>query len=154
MRRKLLFVLSAVLLAATVRCQGDDRAGAVFQPGEFLRYRVKWTFFRLGTLTIRTERDSTSSDGSDYKVVMKVESNPALQFLWIQETNESHMDSTEISTCRFVALHRNGDDLVEVRQRYDRPTQTAYASKIDRNTGRVLVSETIAHAPRFVDGSA
>ncbi len=154
MKRNLVLLLCTLSLWAVARCEDNGRARAVFQPGETLRYKVKWTFLRLGTLTLSTERDTTSSDGSAFKVVLKVESNPDLRFIWIQEINESHMDTVEISTRHFVARHRNGDDLVEIRQRYDQARKTAFASIVDMNTGRELGCDTIQQAPPFVDGAA
>lgn len=154
MKRSLLLLLCTISFWPVSRCEENGRARAIFQPGETLRYKVKWTFLRLGTITLWTEKDTTSTDGSDFKVVLKVESNPDLRFIWIQEINESHVDAAEISTRHFVARHRNGDDLLEIRQRYDPATRTAFASMVDMNTGRELGSDTIQHAPPFVDGPA
>ncbi len=154
MKRELLLTLCMLTLGAGVRGQDNGPAGRVFQPGETLRYRVKWTFLRLGTLTLRSERDTSSADGSDIKLVMQVESNPDLRFVWIQEYNESHVDSKSLCTRRYLARHRNGDDLSEIRQQYDQSTQTARSSEVDMNTGKVLISSTFENAPAFVEGPA
>ncbi len=152
MKRVLLLTFCLISLGAAVRSQDNGCVGGVFQPGEILRYRVSWTLFRLGTLTLRAERDTTSTDGSDLKLIMQVESNPDLRFIWIQEYNESHVDSKSISTRHFLARHRSGDELTEIRQQYDPATQTARASEVNMNTGAVLISTTTENAPPFVEG--
>ncbi len=154
MKRELLLTLCMLALGAEVRSQDSGLARGVFQPGEILRYRVKWTFLRLGTLTLRSERDTSSTDGSDFKLVLQVESNPDLRFLWVQEYNESHVDSKSLCTRHFLARHRNGDDLSEIRQLYDQKTQTARSSEVDMNTGKVLLSTAFENVPPFVDGAA
>jgi hypothetical protein len=154
MQRVLLLTLCVLSLGGAIRSQDIGPVRGVFQPGEMLRYRVRWTFFRLGTLTLRADRDTSSADGSDVRLIMQVESNPDLPFLRIQEYNESHVDSKAICTRHFLARHQNGNDLLEIRQQYDQRTQTARASEADLNTDSVIVSNTIEHAPCFVDGPA
>ena len=154
MNRPILLILCALFIA-TAAFGGDNcRAVAVFQAGETLQYSVKWKFFRLGTLTLRTDSDSTSSDINAIRVRLDVMSNPALQFVWIRETNECHMETVGITTRRFLARHRNGDDLVEIRPYYDQAARTAFFKKTDLNSGQVLESDTIFNTPPFVEGSA
>ncbi len=154
MKRELLLTLCMLALGTEVRSQDNGLAGRVFQPGEVLRYRVKWTFLRLGTLTLRSERDTSSADGSGFKLIMQIESNPDLRFLWIQEYNESHVDPGSLCTRHLLARHRNGDDLSEIREQYDQSTHTARSSEVDMNSGNVLISTTLANAPAFVDGAS
>jgi len=150
-----LALLLALLAFATPALGGEHIApGGVFQPGETLRYSVTWKFLRLGTLSIRTERDTTSSDGSEFTVIMKVESNPTLQFLWIREVNEAHIEASSVTSRHFLARHRNGDDLVEIRHQFDPATRTAITSLTDMNMGKLLRCDTVYNATPYVDGAS
>ena len=124
----------------------------VFQHGEELRYKVKWNFLRLGTITIRTLHDSTCTRPEEYKIIMKVESNPDLHFVWIREFNESLLDTRKLISLRFHALHRNGDDLLRIQQGYDTTCRVATFELSDLNTHTVLRSDTLREVSPFVEG--
>ncbi len=144
----------SVLLGEVLSAGQPGHAVAVFQPGEELQYKVKWQFIRLGTLTLRTDSDSALPEGRRYRITLSVESNPQLQFVWIRESNVSWMNAVDLSTDSFLGRHRNGEDIVEVRQRYDPQTRTAFCSKKDLNAGTMLYQDTLPNSPRFVDGAA
>jgi hypothetical protein len=134
-------------------CAGQtSRALDVFRPGEELRYAVKWQFIRLGTIVVRTEVDPLEQTGKVYTVRMNIESNPSLQFIWIREMTESHMDASELNSIRFLGRYRNGDDLTEVREGYDAATRTGTYRKSDMCSGRIIRDTTFRDVPRFVEG--
>jgi hypothetical protein len=144
---------AALLMFLSCLCSAQSgRARDVFQPGEELRYAVKWQFIRLGTITVRTDHDPEDPAGAVYTVHMNVESNPALQFIWIREVTESHMDVSELNSLRFLGRYRNGDDLTEVRESYDVASRTGFYRRSDMNAGRVLLDTSFRDVPRFVEG--
>lgn len=152
MKRLLLCGMMGLALSVLARAEEPTLTNAVFQPGEELRYKVKWHFLRLGTLTIRTYRDKYCLSSSDFKVTMEVESNPLLGFIWIREWNESLMDALTLSSQRFHGKHRNGDSYVEIFQTYDRQHRTAICTELDGNTGSVVSSDTLTNVDGYVEG--
>lgn len=152
MRRVLLFGLMVLALRALAQDGKETRGSKVFQCGEDLRYKVKWNFVRLGTVTIRTLRDSTCTGPNDFKLVLIVESNPYLGFIWIYDWNASLMDANALFAKSFHARHRNGDDCVEIRHVYDKMTRKALFSQVDGNSGKTLNDDTLTDVNPFVDG--
>ncbi len=99
-------ILFLLVITCPVKAQQASTRNSVFQAREELRYKVKWSFFRVGTIIVRTERDSSSSDPSLYKLVMIVESNPNLFFLSkIHEYNESQVNAMSVMSKIFRAKH-------------------------------------------------
>jgi hypothetical protein len=152
MKRMMVWGLIMLALSAPVRAEGPTAVNRVFQPGEELRYKVKWKFLRLGTLTIRTLRDNACQGPGDFKIVMVVESNPDLGFIWIREWNESLMDAMALCSKTFRGKYRNGDAYVEIRQAYDQRQRTAIYTEIDGNSGAPLSTDTLLNADPYVEG--
>ncbi len=152
MQKVIALVLCALLAGPRALSGQPGQATGVFQSGEELQYKVKWNFVRLGTIKIRTVTDSSVSDRSQYTIIMTVASNPVLQFIWIRERNESHMNALELYSAKFFGQYCNGEDRSEVSQRYDTATHTAFYRKSDPNSGRVLLDDTFHNAPPFVEG--
>ena len=152
MKRMMLCGLMMMALSGPASAGEPTLFNRVFQPGEELRYKAKWKFIRLGTVIVRTLRDHNSEDPQDFKVVMQVESNPDLAFLWIREWNESLMDPATLSSKRFRGKHRNGDSYVDIRQSYDRQRRTAVYTESDGNTGTIVSSDTLNNVDSYVEG--
>jgi hypothetical protein len=149
---KRIMLCGLMMLALSGPARAEEPANRVFQPGEELRYKVKWNFLRLGTLTVRTTRDSNCERPGDFKVVMIVESNPDLGFIWIREWNESLMDGMALCSKRFIGRHRNGDSYVEIRQAHNKEQRTAIYTEIDGNSGTLLSSDTLRDVDWYVEG--
>lgn len=140
-----------VLLAVATICsaqQGKVCSG-MLQAGEELRYKVKWNFLRLGTITIRAER--VSGDTNLRKLTMQVDSNPALVFVRIREYNESVVDPTTMMSQRFLGVHNNSDEHVEIRSFYLAPGRVLYLL-VDSETGKPLRADTLENVPEHVEG--
>jgi hypothetical protein len=135
-----------------VRAQDSAYVNPVFQVGEELQYKVKWKFIRLGTITFRTLRDSTCGKSTDYKILMTVESNPDISFVWIREHNESVIDVGTLMTKRYEGMHRNGDDLFRIYESYDKAERVAIYSCTDMNTRAILKADTLKNVDPFVEG--
>jgi hypothetical protein len=150
--RVLCICLFAVLAHSAGVAQAPPKG--FLQEGEVLQYRVKWNFFRLGTITIRTLRDTSSSDSSLFRLQMVVESNPDLAFVSIREFNESLVQSTALRSIRFRAEHRNGDDVREIVYAYDSAAHTMRYVETDGASGRVAAAETLRNVPPYVEGAS
>ena len=131
---------------------GSTPAPHVVQAGEELRYKVRWNFFRLGTIILRTSQDSSCHSPSDFKVSMTVESNPDLPFLWIREYNESLFDGLQLTSKGFRARHRNGDDCYAVDQTHYSGQRKTVCTRTDLNSGTILRVDTIHNVDKYVEG--
>jgi hypothetical protein len=149
-------VLIACMLSLTVaaRCAEPGRSQTVYQPGEELRYSVKWKFFRLGTVTMRAERDTIQSATGRVKLTMIVESNPDVSFIELRELNESLVMPPEGFALDFYARHQDGDDIREARQHYEPTKRMATYTLTDMVKNIILQKDTSANVPPFVEGSA
>ena len=152
MKRIVLCGLIMLVLSGPARTGEPAPVNRVFQPGEELRYKVKWNFLRLGTLTVRTTRDNNCKGPGEFKLVMIVESNPDLGFIWIREWNESLMDGMTLGSKQFLGKHRNGDSYVEIRQAYNKEQRTAVYTEIDGNLGTLRSSDTLRNVDSYVEG--
>lgn len=61
-----------------------------FKAGEVLRYKVKWTFIRLGTVVIR-QLPADSTDTTAFLLEMSVHSAPALPFINVNFLNSTYL---------------------------------------------------------------
>ncbi|HQI40362.1 MAG: hypothetical protein B6D44_08705 [Ignavibacteriales bacterium UTCHB2] len=139
-----------VLLFSAGYTQNEKINYNVFQPGETLIYKVKWTFIRLGTITIKTE----SIDGnSDYvKISMLVESSPGLFFINIKEYNESIVDVRNCMSVSYYGDFINGSEKTKIFTSYNQTTGTASVKIIDDVNKKEIFSDTIYNSPRYVEG--
>jgi len=152
MRRIAIVLVSLLSIGAAARCQESFIGAKVFVPGEELRYKVKWTFFRLGTVTLKTVIDSSCHGANEIKLVMTVESNPDLSFVWIREFNESVVDESTSLSKRFHARHRNGETYLELWHEFDQSLRRATWRMVDKNTGAQLQADTLSGVPSYVEG--
>ena len=152
MKCSVMHVLLFIILPTAAQGQPLSPISPVFQSGEELRYKVKWNFFRLGTITIRTLHASMCTELEDYKIHMIVESNPDLSFIWIREFNESIMDARSLFSRGFRGDHRNGNDLCQIQQSYDRERRIATSVIRDLNSGAVLRADTLRDVDPYVEG--
>ena len=146
--------LSLLLILAAVSVRGGEPDGfvRVSQPGETLRYKVKWHFVRLGTITIRTFRDSTCGSPTEYRVAMIVESNPDLSFVAIREYNESFMKAGVAGSQGFRGKHFDGDACTVIRRDYDENGRTVVSCVRDGRTGGVVRLDTLRGVSTYLEG--
>ena len=88
------YFLATVLVICITGEASSQTLSAVRRPfaaGEVLHYKVKWSFLRLGTVTIRQAR----ADSSRYLVQMLVQSSPSLPFIDVRFLNQTYL--TEVS---------------------------------------------------------
>jgi hypothetical protein len=152
MKRSLILLLTILAINSSSRGDGPVSAGNVFREGEILRYKVKWSFFRLGTVTLKTVRDTSCHAQGDFKIVMTVESNPDLSFIWIREFNECVVDTRSLDSKFFHARHRKGEEYTEIWHIVDASRHCTYYRVTDRNSGAVLAADTLRGVESFVEG--
>ncbi|MDT3695051.1 MAG: DUF3108 domain-containing protein [Ignavibacterium sp.] len=122
----------------------------IFYPSETLVYKVKWTFLRIGTITIKTIPYEGNADC--IKVSMLVESNPSIPFVDIREYNESVIDRESLMSNSFYGFYRNGSDEVKYTTEYDKESKTSVSKVFDVTNHRLIDSVKINKCPRYLDG--
>jgi hypothetical protein len=139
-------------IAASVAVAQDPRLVSILQDGEELRYKVRWSIFRLGTLTIRTEAVDTADSAPLYRVSMLVESNPSIPFVDLTEFNACLVDNRQVMSRKFVANWRDGKKRILIESAYDPTTRTMAYSEQDGQTGRVLKRAEQTDVDPYVHG--
>ncbi|HCY76714.1 MAG TPA: hypothetical protein DHV28_12410 [Ignavibacteriales bacterium] len=144
----LLFVF--VFNVSSVYSQNTVGTSKVFYSGETLVYKVKWTFIRIGTITIKT---NLNEDNPDYiKVSMLVESNPSIPFLNIKEYNETVIDRQTFMSNSYYGYYENGGDGTKYYTKYNEDSKSAIWKVYDVTNHRLTDSTTIYNCVRYVDG--
>jgi hypothetical protein len=151
-KRSLILLLTAMALHTPLRAQDPVFVGNVVREGEVLQYKVKWTLFRLGTVTLKTMRDSSCHNHGEIKIIMTVESNPDLSFVWIREFNECVVDTRTLNSRVFHARHRNGEAYTEIWHIVDSSRHCTFYRVKDKNTGADLMVDTLRGVDSFVEG--
>lgn len=90
------FLLLLVILNPALIAQENDHL-VVFEDGEELRYRVSWTFIRLGTVVIRQRM----VDAERYTISLEAESDPRLPFIDVYFVNESIISTHPVKSLEF-----------------------------------------------------
>jgi hypothetical protein len=126
----------------------------VFEPGEELRYAVRWKFVRLGTMVVRTVRDSSCRTPEETRVTMAVASNPDISIIAIREWNESIINTVSLSSVRFRGKHTNGDETVLISQTYDPASRLMTHVVTDASTLRQVRADTLRDCEPYVEGPA
>lgn len=122
----------------------------VFVAGEILKYKVKWAFLRIGTITIKTIQDP---DNPDYiKVTMIVESNPDLPFINVKEYNETMIDLKNCMSVSYYGDHKNGDERIKIYSSYKEENGVSVFKMVDDVKKKEIKSDTIYNSPRYVEG--
>lgn len=87
-----------------------------FHAGERLQYKVKWLFFRLGTIIVTT--DSIPGDQANYKVSLLLDSNPDLFFISIHSKYEGIVGLHPVRCMSFLGKEKDGDDTLVTTYTY------------------------------------
>ena len=124
----------------------------VLQDGEILQYKVKWAFFRLGTITVRTNYIQTDSANGAFKISMKIVSNPHLPFISIDEINESLINISDGMSKSFYGRYIGGSGDYEIECNYRRDKRESVY--IERNclTNAYSRIEIIRDIDPYLDG--
>jgi hypothetical protein len=152
MRR--LFAIGIVSLALGCDAAGGEppRFSSTVAPGEELRYKVKWNFLRLGTVTLRVFLDSSCSGGAYFKTTFLVESNPDLGVLAIRDYNESLVDGSTLRCQQYTGKQWNGDSYKEMSYRFHPSEGQVVCSSRSTASATVTRVDTVTAPEGFVEG--
>ena len=146
----LVFMVTALLLAAPppARCETNP----ILQNGEELVYKVKFGFVRLGTAIVKTERDATSGDVNQYKIIITLDSSPSVPFITMHEYNVSVVDAIKLMSKSFYGLHDNSGTKTEVQFHYDDAARRCFFFRKDVATGVKKDELVLEDCPPYLEG--
>ncbi len=135
MKEKMMKYLNTVVLLLAVLVSsvwGLNRATVrqanVFNIGEELIYKVKWSFIRVGTLRLVNE-GLQEIDGKEYfKLKIYIDSAKNIPFVTIHDVYESYVDSNAVPRL-FYAYEGKGDHTIK----------TTYDFRFDQKSVHVIV---------------
>lgn len=91
---------------------------AVFRGGERLQYKVKWLFFRLGTIVVTTE--ALANDSSRFRVLLTLDSSPGLFFISLHNRYEGIVSVSPLRSEGLEARESAGDDTLVTTYTFDK----------------------------------
>ncbi|MEX1140161.1 MAG: DUF3108 domain-containing protein [Bacteroidota bacterium] len=145
-----LFVfLSGFFLPSSVVHQESE---GVFLTGERLEYKVKWLFFRLGTITVTTNR--VPDTPGIFRTSITLDSNPDLFFISIHNRYEALVNSDPVRCEEFRSLEIDGDDTLLTSYTFDESTRRVHMWQSVLPADSVLREEIKDSVDRFYDGAS
>lgn len=143
-------VLSAGTIASAQQ-EPQPNLGA-FHPGERLQYKVKWLFFRLGTITFTT--DTIPGDLSRYKVSLTLDSNPDVFFISIHSRYEGIVGLQPVQCLSFLGWEKEGDDTLVTTYTYIDSLKRVIMEQRRMPVDTVVKSMVGDSINRFFDGAS
>lgn len=130
----------------------QESLAGVFQSGERLEYKVKWLFFRLGTIVVTTNRVAGSADL--FRTSITLDSNPDLFFISIHNRYEALVNSNPVRCEKFRSLEIDGDDTLVTSYTFDVSTRRVHMWQSVLPADTVLREEVKDSVDRFYDGAS
>ncbi len=125
---------------------------AVFQPGERLQYKVKWLFFRIGTIVVET--DSVPDAPGRVKTTISLDSNPDIFFISIHNHYVAIVNSNPVRCEQLRSTERQGNDtLITTYEFVDSLEQILMEQRIFP-ADTVVKAEILDSVDRFFDGTS
>jgi hypothetical protein len=143
-----------ILLACPMLAQDGSGIPSVLQSGEELQYKVKWSFFRIGTIVIRTVRDTSWLDSSLYRMTMSIESSDGLPFVNVHDQNESLINAADAMSRAYSGKQGKGDDCDEIHFQYDEVHQRVFYFEKYPDKDKPVRESIIECVPPFLDGGS
>ena len=124
--------LWSVLLFASIDAspaQSRGREQTPFKDGKILRYKVNWSFIRLGTVVI--EQLADSSEEHSFQLRMTVKSTPSLPFINLDFVNRTLLSFERQSVSEETVM--SGEDRKNITvYRYDSKRRQVYVEETEQ----------------------
>lgn len=124
----------------------------VFVSGERLEYKVKWLFFRLGTIVVTTNKVADSP--GFFRTSITLDSNPDLFFISIHNRYEALVNSNPVRCEEFRSLEVDGDDTLVTSYTFDESRGQIHMWQSVLPADTVLREEVKDSVDRFYDGAS
>ncbi len=129
----------------------SQNPGGVFVSGERLEYKVKWLFFRLGTIVVTTDRLPGAAD--IFRTSITLDSNPNLFFISIHNRYEALVNSNPVRCEVFRSLEIDGDDTLVTSYTFDQALRRVHMLQ-SLLPDSILREEIKDSVDRFYDGAS
>ena len=113
-----IFACTVLLTIGIFSAYAQEQGIPIYCDGEYLQYKVSWSFIRLGTITIRCQR-AEGFDGDHYWLHMDVKSAPMLPFINIDEHNQTLIEAGDGMSRIFRATHTRDGEGLEIQCIYE-----------------------------------
>jgi len=123
-----------------------------FHPGERLQYKVKWLFFRLGTIVVTT--DTIPGDMGRFKVSLSLDSNPDIFFVNIHSRYEGIVGLHPIRCESFRGFEKNGNDTLVTTYTFIDSLKRVVMEQRLMPIDTVVKSQVADTIDRFFDGAS
>jgi hypothetical protein len=144
----------ALLLMLTIYISGQDfqLIKAETKLEEKFIYRVGWSIFKLGTITLITE--NIVSYPGFVKITMDIKSAPLLPFIDIDEHNVAIMRAADGMTFFYYGTQKKDGKIVEsVSRYYESGNYSLYEMK-DCQTGKLIRRDTLRYPAPYLVGTS
>ncbi|MFZ0390758.1 MAG: DUF3108 domain-containing protein [Calditrichia bacterium] len=119
---KLLIIVFAVFMLAfgwnSGLTQTTDFSKQVYNSGEELTYKVKWTFIRVGTLRLLNEGPRYYEGKEYFKIQLTLDSAPGVPFITLHDVYECYVDSNSVPAT-FFAWEKKDDHTIRTIYRFN-----------------------------------
>lgn len=142
-------LVAAALAVVSARTEGTAARSTTADVKEDLTYEVRWAWFRLGTVRVRTWSDGSAR--------ADIDSYPSVPFVDLHSIHRSRMDPLEYSLFS-SALEKRDQDWWGMEYLHDRASKQVVVQEIlladpDSTPYRRTTKDTIQlTSPSFVDG--
>lgn len=116
MKKTILFL--CVLIGIMFAQNNTGMETGVFQPHEYLQYKVKYMFLRVGTLRILNFGNVEKYGHQGHYLKIFIDSNPSVPFVTVHDTYETIVDD-EARPIYFLALENQGDYILKTIYDFD-----------------------------------
>jgi len=123
-----------------------------FYPGERLQYKVKWLFFRLGTIIVTT--DTIPGDMGRFKVSLMLDSNPDVFFISIHSKYEGIVGLHPVRCESFKGFEKAGNDTVVTTYTFIDSLRRVVMEQRLMPIDTVVKSQVTDTVDRFFDGAS
>jgi len=130
----------------------DQNAPGVFLSGERLEYKVKWFFFRLGTIVVTTDRLPGASE--IFRTSITLDSNPDLFFISIHNRYEALVNSNPVRCEAFRSLEIDGEDTLVTSYTFSESSRRVQMTQSLLPADSVLREEIKDSVDRSYDGAS
>jgi hypothetical protein len=122
------------------------------KPEEKFVYRVGWSIFKLGTITLITE--SIVSHPGLLKITMDIKSAPLLPFIDIDEHNVAVMRAADGMTFFYYGTQKKDGKILEFVCRYNESGNFSLYEMKECQTGKLIRRDTLRYPAPYLVGTS
>lgn len=148
-------LLGLLLVVPALNSRAQDKANlAPFQSGERLQYKVKWLFFRLGTIVVTTESALRKGKGKYYVASISLDSNPTLFFINLHNRYWGTVNISPLRCEEFLSFELQGSDTLVTHYVFEDSHDRVRMEQRIYPADTLVKGQTLDSIQRFFDGAS